>query len=207
MTLYDRIYNLCVEHGIAMTALESKLGFSNGSICKLKSSGSPSVDRLQKIANYFHVSMDYLMTGEEPHSNIPDITYKIEKRKIPLLEKFASGKPVYANEDMESYAMAGKETKADFCLIASGDSMINSRINDGDIVFVQMQDIVKNGEIAVVLVNNDEVTLKRFYYYQEKALLILKSDNPACPDLIFQNEELNHVHVIGKVIAFQSNIN
>lgn len=209
--VYDRIYDLCERHDIKITALEAKLDFGRGSIGKLKTHGAmPAADRLQKIASFFHVSTDYLITGKEPHLDIPDNIYKVDKQKIPLLGKIACGKPIYANEDRESYVMAGTEIKADFCLIASGDSMINARINDGDIIFVQKQDIVENGDIAAVIVNNDEVTLKRFYYfyyYQEKALLILKPDNPAYPDLIFQNEELNHVHVLGKAIAFQSDIN
>lgn len=65
--------------------------------------------------------------------------------------------------------------------------------------------MVENGEIAAVIVNNDsEATLKRLYYYHEKSLLILKAENPAYEDLIFQGEELNQVHILGKAIAFQS---
>ena len=52
--------------------------------------------------------------------------------------------------------------KADFCLKAKGDSMINARIHDGDIVFIHRQDVVENGEIAAVAID-DEATLKRFY--------------------------------------------
>ena len=53
-----------------------------------------------------------------------------------------------------------------------------------------------------MVVNNDsEATLKRFYCYQERATLILKPENPAYEDLIFQNEELNEVHVLGKAIS------
>lgn len=103
--------------------------------------------------------------------------------------------------------MAGTDIKADFCLRASGDSMINARILNGDIVFVRKQDMVENGEIAAVVVNNDsEATLKRIFYYKEKALLILKAENPSFEDLIFQDEELNQVHILGKAVAFQSDI-
>ena len=85
--------------------------------------------------------------------------------------------------------------------------MVGARILDGDIVFVKKQDMVENGEIAAVVVNNDsEATLKRLYYYKEKGLLILKPENPAYEDFIFQGEELNQVHILGKAIAFQSDI-
>lgn len=111
------------------------------------------------------------------------------------------------SEERENYGMSGSEIKADFCLKAKGDSMIGARIMDGDIVFIRQQPEVENGEIAAVVINHDsKATLKIFYYYQERATLILKPENPAYEDLIFQNEELNEVHVIGKAIAFQSDV-
>ena len=103
--------------------------------------------------------------------------------------------------------MAGTDIKADFCLTARGDSMINARILDGDIVFIRKQDMVENGEIAAVVVNNDsEATLKRLFYYREKNLLILKAENAAYEDLVYQGEELNQVHILGKAVAFQSDV-
>lgn len=133
--------------------------------------------------------------------------YPIELKKFPLLGEVSCGVPKFANEDRESYIMAGTEIKADFCLIAKGDSMINARINDGDIIFIRKQDTVENGEIAAVVVNDDnEALLKRFYYYSDKGLLILKPENPAYEDMIYSGEELNHIHVLGKAIAFQSDV-
>lgn len=83
-----------------------------------------------------------------------------------MLGEIACGVPKFANEDRESYVDAGTDVKADFCLKAKGDSMINARIHDGDIVFIHRQDVVENGEIAAVVINHDsEATLKRFYYY------------------------------------------
>lgn len=146
------------------------------------------------------------MNKDSTISNITNI-FPIEVHKLPMLGEIACGEPRFTNEDRESYVDAGTNVKADFCLKAKGNSMINARIHDGDIVFIQRQDIVENGEIAAVVVNNDsEATLKRFYYYRERSTLILKPENPAYEDLIFQNEELNEVHVLGKAIAFQSDV-
>lgn len=64
MSTYDVIKKLCTEHGIALTALEKELGFGRGSLGKLKSGGT-SAKRLQKVADYFDVSINYLMTGED----------------------------------------------------------------------------------------------------------------------------------------------
>lgn len=133
--------------------------------------------------------------------------FSIELKRFPMLGEIACAKPIFANEDRESYIMAGTDIKADFCLKAKGDSMINARICDGDIVFIRKQDIVDNGEIAAVVINNDnEATLKRFFYYAEKNMVILKSENPAFEDMIFLNDELNNFHVLGKAVAFQSDV-
>lgn len=65
--------------------------------------------------------------------------------------------------------------------------------------------MVENGEIAAVVIG-DEATLKRVYYYQEKALLILKPENPKYEDLIYSGSELEDVHILGKAVAFQSDV-
>ena len=64
MSTYERIKELCNKKGIAQTALEKELGFGRGSIGKLRN-GNTTVERLQKIADYFGVTVDYLMTGKE----------------------------------------------------------------------------------------------------------------------------------------------
>ena len=71
MSAYDVIVNLCKDKGIAVTALEKELGFGRGSIGKMKSGKKPSADRLQKIADYFGVTVDYLMTGTERTDDRP----------------------------------------------------------------------------------------------------------------------------------------
>ena len=208
MTTFDRIYKLCKDNGLSVTTLEETLGFSNGSIGKLKSKGAhPSADRLQKIAEFFGVSVDYLLTGKDPREDYLNSIYPLSTQTLPVLGKIACGIPKYANEERESYIKSGTDIKADFCLIASGDSMTGARIHDGDIVFIRKQELVENGEIAAVVVNDEsEATLKRFFYYQDRALLILRAANPAYEDMIFQGEELNHIHVLGKAVAFQSDI-
>lgn len=207
MTIYERIEQLRKAQKISQGKLEKELGFSNGSVSKWKNS-TPTPERLQKIADYFNVTVDYLMTGENnvKPSTLSNI-FPIELKRFPMAGEIACGIPKYANEGRESYVMAGTNIKADFCLRASGDSMINARILDGDIVFIKKQDMVENGEIAAVVVNSySEATLKRIFYYPEKGLLILKPENPAYEDFIFTGEELNQVHILGKAIAFQSDV-
>ncbi|MBR3866113.1 MAG: XRE family transcriptional regulator, partial [Clostridia bacterium] len=86
-----------------------------------------------------------------------------------------------------------------------GDSMINARIFDGDTVFIREQDMVENGEIAAVVIG-DEATLKRVYYYPEDGKMVLAAENSAYSPLVYQGAELEQIRIIGKAIAFQSNI-
>lgn len=81
MTVYERIETLRREQKISQGKLEKQLGFSNGSISKWKNS-MPTPDRLKKIADYFSVSVDYLMTGQEtsePKEKAPELTLRDER--------------------------------------------------------------------------------------------------------------------------------
>lgn len=122
-----------------------------------------------------------------------------------MLGEIACGEPIWAEEDKESYVMADCNIKADFCLKAKGDSMINARINHGDVVFIRQQSIVDNGEIAVVIIDN-EATLKRVYFDRANGKLVLSAENPAYPPMVYTGEELNEIRILGKAIYFTSMI-
>lgn len=109
------------------------------------------------------------------------------------------------SEERENYVMSGTDIKADFCLIAKGDSMINARIMDGDIVFIRKQPTVENGEIAAVAID-DEATLKRFYRDENTGTITLVAENPAYAPITFTRDSLENVYILGKAVAFQSNV-
>lgn len=197
------------ELGISADTLAEHLGVSRSTVFRYENGDIEKVpaNLLSDIAKFLRTSEAFLMGWEDTSGSVITNIYPIELKRFPLLGEIACGLPIYANEDRESYIMAGTNIKADFCLKAKGDSMVNARILDGDIVFIKKQDIVENGEIAAVIVNNDsEVTLKRFFYYAEKSMVILKAENPTYEDMIFTYEELNNFHVLGKAIAFQSDV-
>lgn len=166
----------------------------------------PRIDKIEMLANYFGIEKSDLVEDKSnDDSDYINNIYKIDKIKLPFLGSVACGEPIYADEDRESYIMVGTDIHADFCLKCQGDSMINARIHDGDIVFVRKQDIVNNGEIAVVIID-DEATLKRFYYYKEQNMVILRPENNKYQDIVLTGEELEKVKVIGKAVAFQSDV-
>jgi repressor LexA len=128
-----------------------------------------------------------------------------QAKRIPILGEIACGEPIFALENYENQIFVSDSLDADFCLTAHGDSMIGARIYNGDTVFIRAQDSVDNGEIAAVIIN-DEATLKRVYFYPEEGKLILSPENPKYAPLVYMNDELDSIKIIGKAIAFQSSV-
>lgn len=135
--------------------------------------------------------------------NSQDNIFPLEMKRFPLLGEIACGKPIFANEDRESYIMAGTDINADFCLKAKGDSMINARILDGDIVFIKQDVDIVNGDIYAVIIE-DEATLKRLYL--EKDVVSLVAENPAYKPIIYTGSDMEKLFVLGKAVAFQSDV-
>lgn len=189
LTIYD-VGNMIQKSGKTVSAWE------NGR-------GQPDADMLIKLCSIYKIDNISELFGEEiNYSNI----YPIKTKKIPLLGEIACGKPIFANEERELYIDANESIQADFCLECKGDSMIGARIYNGDIVFIKSQPVVENGEIAAVIID-DEATLKRVYYYRENNKLSLVAENSKYPPLIYEGEELDHVRILGKAVAFQSRVN
>lgn len=147
------------------------------------------------------LGLDYRNTSSTDYSNIKGIKPIPEMRKVPLLGAVACGKPIYKEEN--EWISLPANIKADFCLRCEGDSMIDARINDGDIVFIKACPEVENGQIAAVSIDN-EVTLKRVFYYPEKNKLVLYPENKAYEPFVYMNEELNDIRILGKAVVFLS---
>lgn len=172
----------------------------------------PKQRNLHKIAKALGVSEHWLL-GYTDDPNVEtlksewdfDNIFQIELRRFPLLGEIACGEPIFASEDHESYITASSNISADFCLVAKGDSMTGARIQDGDVVFIKKQEMVENGEIAAVIIN-DEATLKRWYFYPEKQKLVLSSENTKYEPFVFIGEELKDIRCLGKAVCFMSNL-
>ncbi|MGN8641965.1 LexA family protein [Catenibacterium mitsuokai] len=209
LELYKNIKRRRQQLKMTQTDLALKMGYADKSMIAKIEKGNVDLpqSKILAFANALETTPGELMGWDyeaEPAETADNI-YKLDKIKLPMLGKVACGEPIFADEDRESYIMVGTDIGADFCLQCQGDSMINARIHDGDIVFVKKTDIVENGEIAVVIID-DEATLKRFFYYREQNLVILKPENPKYQDIILTGEQLNQVRVIGRAVAFQSDV-
>ncbi|MBQ7356976.1 MAG: helix-turn-helix domain-containing protein [Clostridia bacterium] len=206
--LGDTLKRIRKERGMTLEALATKVGTSRQTIHRYESGIITNVPHkmVGDLARALGVSPATLMgwdgdTSEKYRENIMPISVK----RLPILGDIACGEPIYASEEHDSFISTDIGLDADFCLRAHGDSMVGARIYDGDIVFIRAQDSVDNGEIAAVIIN-DEATLKRVYYYPEASKLILSAENPRYAPFVYVGDELNEIKIIGKAVAFQSNI-
>lgn len=213
-TIGSRIRNRREELGLSQDELGKRLGYkSRSSINKIElDQRSLTQSKIKTIADALETTPSYIMGWNEPDVKLDeedlkffDNLFPIETKKFPLLGNIACGKPIFADEQFEAYVEAGANIKADFCLRAKGDSMIGARIYDGDIVFIHKQEMVDDGEIAAVLID-DEATLKRVYYDQENNVIQLFAENPQYKTMRFVGEELNHIRILGKAVALQTDI-
>ncbi len=222
-TFQNRLIAAMTERGIRATDLARETGLSKARISQyVNGRYIPKSDAILLLANVLKVSPLWLM-GEEvpmnpeedgnPHTpdpttghSLPGNVEPIHLHRYPMLGEIACGKPIFADEDRDGAYVTAAETTAHFTLTAKGDSMIGARIFDGDRVFIQKTEMVDNGEIAAVVVSDEEATLKRVYYYPDEARLVLASENPDYAPMVYRGEELDHIYILGRAVAFQARL-
>lgn len=158
-------------------------------------------DKIALLSKILKLSPLTFITGEVEYGTPDNIIPLPKMKKIPLLGTIACGEPILATENIEALINADENLNADFALRCKGDSMINARIFDGDIVYIREQPDVEDGEIAAVLIG-EEATLKRVYKYPSK--VVLRPENPLYDDMIYSKEEMNEARILGKAVAFLS---
>lgn len=195
------------ELGLTMKQVAEAVGVSEATVSRWESGHIANMrrDRINNYAKALRVDPNFIMTGERKAASILDIPGIIPLPKtytVPLLGEIACGDPILAEQNIADQIPVPEHIKgADFALTCRGDSMINARIHDGDIVYIRQQPEVENGEIAAVLIEN-EATLKRVYKYPDK--LVLNPENPVYPPMVYSGTELESIRILGKAIAFLS---
>ena len=162
---------------------------------------TPSFKTLMKIASHYRVSTDYLM-GESENNDAPRPSVP-GARWIPVLGNVPAGTPIEAVQDILDYEEISPEMAASgefFALRVKGDSMA-PRIMSGDVLIVRRCEDCENGQVAVVMVNSDEATVKRVRKDQYGGLMLLP-DNAAYEPGYFSAEEVRTlpVTIIGVVV-------
>jgi repressor LexA len=119
--------------------------------------------------------------------------------EIPLLGKITAGKPIERIEHDEKIKVPANMVRKDtYALKVSGHSMIDDNIQDGDIVIIEKKLSAENGQSVVALINDEQVTLKKFYI--EADGIRLQPANPDMEPILLKNEEVQVLGVVTGVI-------
>lgn len=193
----DKFRELCNQNNISMSAAADEIGVSRSTVTHWKKDGFyPNDNTLAKIAEYFSVSVEFLKDKEKAKT----------QNLIPVLGIVRAGVPMYVEENIIDYEEISNEMAKDgeyYALRVKGDSML-PRFVDGDVVIVKKCETVENGEIAIVMVGQDEATIKRFYKTAVGVQLI--ATNPNFPAMTFTPEQVDTlpVTISGKVVELRA---
>lgn len=198
--LYKKIFSSNLKKYMSLNNktqvdLINDLGFNKSAVSTwCNGTRLPRMDKVDALAKYFGIRRSDLIEDKSES--------KIKPTTIPVLGSVPAGIPIEAIQDIIDYEEIDAATAAKgeyFALQVKGSSM-EPRICEGDIVIVRKQDDVESGEIAIVMVNGDNATIKRLLKYEDGIRLM--PTNPAYEPLYFTNDEIleKPVKVIGKVI-------
>lgn len=197
-TIGERIKKRRLALGLSVDQVAKQLGKDRATVYRYESDeiGNMPLSIIEPLARILGVSPAYIMGWES-------IEESFEVKKIPVLGKIAAGEPILACEEHCEYVVLNHDVNVDFCLRVKGDSMVNARIQDGDLVFIRKQPTVENGEIAAVLID-DDVTLKRVYITNEG--IILKPENSAYQPKFYTEKDFKDIRILGRAVLFQSKL-
>ena len=188
------------ELGLTLEELSGAVGVSRQTLSRYETGVIANIppDKVERLAAALSVTPATLMGWQQPELQPYEPT-----RTIPILGRIAAGLPLYADEHIEGYVttdLSGGDEY--FALRVKGDSMDAAHIFDGNVLIIRKQDMVENGEIAVVMIDGDDATVKRFYCCGDTVTLMPQSTNPAHLPQIYDMSRTS-VRVLGKVVRSQ----
>lgn len=199
MTVGDYIKDLRVSRGYSQEQLGKLVGVQRAAVQKWECGAVQNLKRetMKRLSEVFNVPASSFVDDEQPLS---------KGVLIPVLGYVRAGVPIEAVEEILDYEEISQEqarTGEFFALKIKGDSM-EPKISEGDVVIVRKQSTVENGELAVVLVNGDDATVKKFYRSNNGVKLV--STNPKYDPFFYTPTEVDSfpVSVIGRVIELRA---
>ena len=194
-----QLKNLRKKAGITQMQLSEYMGVTQATLSGWENEKFEiDTASLKKIADYFNVSVDYLL-GRDTQKSKKGVL-------IPVLGRVVAGIPIDAIEEILDYEEITQEMANSgefFALKIKGDSMM-PRIQENDVVIVRKQSQVDNGSIAIVLINGNEATCKKVQY-NEKGVALISYNSSYTPKFYTKEKCLTlPVEVIGKVVELRA---
>ena len=187
-----------------------QLGYKSFTTIQKWESGvaEPPIKKLQELATLFGVDMNSLANTDLTSPTSAFSNFSIKAVRIPVLGYVRAGIPLDAVEEILDYEEITPEMAASgdyFCLQVKGDSM-EPKFSEGDVVVVKQQSDVESGDIAIVLVDGQDATIKKLVKYNDSHSIALVASNPLYPPMIFTEKEIAEtpVTVIGKVVELRA---
>lgn len=196
----DRLRALRQQRAMTQAEVARELNISQAAYSKYEvGTSSPNPETLAKLANLLGVSADYLVGSDNNKDRQGYI-------RVPVLDRVAAGIPIDALKEIVDWEDISTATAGDgeyFGLQIKGHSM-EPKISDGDIVIVRRQPDVDSGDIAVVLVNGDDATVKKVKKSPQGVTLI--PSNPAYEPMYYTNGEIKSlpVQILGRVVELRA---
>lgn len=210
----DLIREYRQSHGLSMEEFGRRAGLSKAYISLIERGKNtrsnkpivPSIDTMKAIADGLEMDLDVLLRSIDPSQKIKINSTHPKGVQIPVLGRVVAGVPLEAVEEILDYEEITPELAATgefFALQIRGRSM-EPRMLEGDVVIVRKQDDVESGDIAIVLVNGDEATVKKIKKMSTGITLIATNISVYEPHF-YSNEEIEAlpVQILGKVVELR----
>ncbi len=194
--LGTRLKRLRKECSVTQANLAREFNISQQAVAKWEAGLSiPEPVMLLRLAEYFHVSTDYLLgKAVSAEHTFPCGIFS----PVPVLGAVRAGFGLDAQEDCQGTEQADvRDPDQYFYLTVTGDSM-EPYIREGDLALVRKQNTLQNGDLGVMVYRDGEGTLKRFF--QEDGKVFLKPFNPSYKTLVLSGGELSSLYIMGKVV-------
>ena len=189
------------ELGLTLLQIAEAMEVSEATVQRWESGNIKMLrhDRISRLARILNVPPASLMGWET--KALPDNIVPLPSvKKVPLFGQIACGTPILAEQNVEEYIDLPAHIRADYALTCKGESMVNIGIQTGDIVYIRQQEEVENGQVAAVMVGDEEATLKRFYHTGNVVQLV--AENSAIAPRVFIGEETAQIRVVGLAVAY-----
>ena len=198
MYFKENLRYLRKKYHISQNELADEFGYKSFTTVQKWEDGTsmPKMTMLQKLADYFNISMEKLINQDLSAEQLSAV-------RIPVLGTVKAGYDLFADQQIEDYEwVSADEARGGeyFYLDVVGDSMKNARILEGDRVYIHRQNSVDNGQIAVVLLDNDEVTLKRVFYRDGNMILQPENEDYEPVVIPFRDVMERKVQILGRLV-------
>ena len=202
-TIGDKLKDLRLKNKLTQEEVGKKINVSKQTLYKYESgiiTNIPS-DKIEVLAEIYNTTPAYLMGWDEP--NQKNLTQGV---KVPVLGRVVAGIPLEAVTEILDYEELHPnvaKTGEFFALQIKGNSM-SPRICDGDVVIVKRQNTVESGDIAIVLINGDEATVKKVKL-DENGIMLIAFNADVYEPHFYSNEEIKTlpIDILGKVVELR----